>query len=462
VIDPVTTPPGNGAVDRPADSPAATTLAEAARALAAVAFEGRSADAALAQVSASAAQRSAVRAVTLGSLRWYWRLDAIGSTLLAGKPMVPALRALLLVGLHQLEHSRRAPQLTVSAAVDAARLLHQPRATGMVNALLRRFLRERAGLLAQALREPAATGAHPQWLLQALQTAWPAQWPRIIEANNEHPPMTVRVDLSRSSIAGYRAQLAARGLGAQALSWLPTALTLEQPVGVSELPGFDDGWVSVQDAGAQLACALLGVQPGERVLDACAAPGGKTGALLEAVDGKLQLIAVDSDGARVSRITDNLRRLRRQAQLVTADLRGDPKDWSDWSGIGFDRILVDAPCSATGVIRRHPDIKLLRRPGDIAALADTQRRILSGCLTLLRPGGTLLYSTCSVLPAENECVVEAVLAAVQSAGRQVRPRPWPPGVGLPADRVPRSIGMQLLPGNAAQTDGFYYACLTVT
>jgi 16S rRNA (cytosine967-C5)-methyltransferase len=439
--------------------PAATTLAEAARALAAVAFEGRSADAALERASAPAAQRSAVRAVTLGSLRWYWRLEAIGATLIAGKPLAPALRALLLVGLHQLEYSRNAPELTVSAAVDAARLLLQPRATGLVNALLRRFLRERAALLQRSLGEPAAAGAHPQWLLESLQAAWPAQWPGIIEANNEHPPMTLRVDLSRSSIAGYQAQLGARGLSAQALSWLPTALTLEQPVGVSELPGFADGWVSVQDAGAQLACALLAVQPGERVLDACAAPGGKTGALLEAVDGELQLIAVDSDGARLGRIVENLQRLRRQAQLVTADLRQDP---GDWSGPGFDRILVDAPCSATGVIRRHPDIKLLRRPGDIAALVDTQRRILSRCLGLLRPGGTLLYSTCSVLPAENEGVVEAVLAAAQVAGRKVQAMPWPAAVALPADLVRRSIGMQLLPGNAARTDGFYYACLTVT
>ena len=456
--DPVTTPP----VTAPTDSPAATTLAQAARALAAVAFEGRSAEAALARVSVPAAQRSAVRAVTLGSLRWYWRLDAIGSALIAGKPLAPALRALLLVGLHQLEYSRRAPELTVSAAVDAARLLQQPRATGLVNALLRRFLRERAALLQRSLRDPAATGAHPEWLLQALQAAWPTQWPSIIEANNAHPPMTLRVDLSRSSIAGYQAQLAARGLGGHGLSWLPTALTLEQPVAVGELPGFADGWVSVQDAGAQLACALLAVQPGERVLDACAAPGGKTGALLEAVDGGLQLVAVDSDGARVGRIADNLQRLRRQAQLVTADLRDDPGGWSAWSATGFDRILVDAPCSATGVIRRHPDIKLLRRPGDIAALADTQRRILSRCLALLRPGGTLLYSTCSVLPAENECVVEAVLSAAQAAGRKVQPLPWPPGVGLPTDLVARSIGVQLLPGNAAQTDGFYYACLTVT
>jgi 16S rRNA (cytosine967-C5)-methyltransferase len=343
----------------------------------------------------------------------------------------------------------------VSAAVDAARLLLQPRATGLVNALLRRFLREREALLRRALREPAAAGAHPDWLLQALRNAWPAQWPRIIEANNQHPPMSLRVDLSRASIDGYRAQLAARGQQAHALSWLPTALVLEQPVGVGELPGFDLGCVSVQDAGAQLACALLGVRRGDRVLDACAAPGGKTGALLEAVAGELDLTAVDVDGARVERIADNLKRLKRQARLVIADLR---QHAGDWSGALFDRILVDAPCSATGVIRRHPDIKLLRRPGDIAALADTQRRILSQCLALLRPGGTLVYSTCSVLPAENEAVVEALMAADPS----IRPLPWPATVCLPPDLVARPVGMQLLPGNAAQTDGFYYACLTVT
>jgi 16S rRNA (cytosine967-C5)-methyltransferase len=453
-------------------TPAATTLAEAARVLAAVAFEGRSADAALARASGSlpAAQRPAVHAVALGSLRWYWRLKATADTLAAGRPLVPALRALLLVALHQLEYSRNAPELTVSAAVDAARLLLQPRAAGLVNALLRRFLRERDALLARALREPAAAGAHPDWLLQALRAAWPAQWPRIIQANNEHPPMSLRVDLSRSSIAGYQAQLAARGLAAQALSWLPTALVLDQPVGVIELPDFDHGCVSVQDAGAQLACALLGVRRGERVLDACAAPGGKTGALLEAVDGELELTAVDIDGARVERIADNLRRLRRKAQLVTADLRQPDlrqpdlrrsalqQRTGDWSSAPFDRILVDAPCSATGVIRRHPDIKLLRRPEDIAALAATQRQILSRCLALLKPGGTLVYSTCSVLPAENEAVVEALMAADPG----IRALPWPAAVSLPPELVPRPVGMQLLPGNAAQTDGFYYACLTVT
>jgi 16S rRNA (cytosine967-C5)-methyltransferase len=442
-------------VNGPVSNPAATVLAEAANALAAVAYSGRSAEDALGRGSAPVAQRSAVRAVTLGSLRWYWRLDAIAAALIAGKPLAPALRALLLVALHQLEYSRNAPELMVSAAVDAARLLQQPRATGLINALLRRFLRERAALLAHALPGAAEASAHPAWLLQALRVSWPAHWQQIVAANNEHPPMSLRVDLSRIARERYQDQLAASGLSARALPWLSTALVLEQPVAVSALPGFAAGLVSVQDAGAQLACALLAVRAGERVLDACAAPGGKTGALLEAVDGDIALTAVDIDASRVQRIADNLRRLRREAQLVTADLREDPS-W--WSGEGFDRILVDAPCSATGVIRRHPDIKLLRRPDDVAALAATQRQILAQCLKLLKPGGRLLYSTCSVLPDENECIVQAALAAAPRA----RSLPLADGVTLPPDCLGRSVGMQLLPGNAALTDGFYYACLTVT
>jgi 16S rRNA (cytosine967-C5)-methyltransferase len=224
---------------------------------------------------------------------------------------------------------------------------------------------------------------------------------------------------------------------------------------VDQLPGFAAGAVSVQDAGAQLACALLAVSAGDRVLDACAAPGGKTGALLEAAAGDIDLTAVDIDPARVERIAANLKRLGRTAHLVTADLREEPA-WCPEQR--FDRILVDAPCSATGVIRRHPDIKLLRRPADVAALAVTQRRILERCLQLLKPGGRLLYSTCSVLPAENERIVEAVLAAVPEARVLALPDELLP----PPDWLPRSIGAQLLPGNAAQTDGFYYACLTVT
>jgi 16S rRNA (cytosine967-C5)-methyltransferase len=438
---------------RPAGA-GATVLAAAASALAAVAFAGRSADDALAASGARAELRPAIRAVTLGSLRWYWRLQALVAILSAGKPLAPTLRALLLVALHQLEYSRNAPEVTVSSAVDAARLLRQSRAAGLINALLRRFLRERAALLAQLLTDSTASSAHPPWLLQLLRASWPEHWQQIVAANNEHPPMSLRLDLSRIKREDYLAQLAAVGMGAHALPWLATALVLERPVAVSELPGFVDGLVSVQDAGAQVACALLAVSAGQRVLDACAAPGGKTGALLEAAGADIDLTAVDIDAARMQRIADNLKRLGRTAHLVTADLTDEPL-WCAQQR--FDSILVDAPCSATGVIRRHPDIKLLRRAADVAALALTQHRILTRCLKLLKPGGRLLYSTCSVLPAENERIVEAVLAAMPEA-RVLAP---PAGV-MPPDGLPRSVGMQLLPGNAAQTDGFYYACLTVT
>jgi 16S rRNA (cytosine967-C5)-methyltransferase len=438
---------------------AAAVLACAARAIAAVAFEGRSSEDAFERASAGAgshaAPRAAVRAITLGSLRWYLQLEPVVARLLQGKALAPVLRALLVAALHQLERSRNPIETTVSSAVDAARVLQQPRAAGMINALLRRYLREREALLAAVLQDRCAHSAHPVWMLKASQEAFPEQWQRIIEADNAHPPMALRLDLSRTTRADYIDVLRQRGLGAQTLSWLATALVLETPVSVAQLPGFDDGLVSVQDAGAQLAGVLLAPQPGERVLDACAAPGGKSGALLEAANGPIELTAIDIDAARVELIAQNLQRLRRHARLIAADL-GSDLSW--WDGVAFDRILLDAPCSSLGVIRRHPDIKLLRRPGDIAAFAATQRRLLGRCLELLRPGGRLLYCTCSWLPAENEQVVEAVLGANPRARALGLEGALPP----PAPWQERSVGVQLLPGATADTDGFYYACLTVT
>ncbi|MGH8231830.1 MAG: transcription antitermination factor NusB, partial [Steroidobacteraceae bacterium] len=323
----------------------AATLAAAARAVAGVASAGRSADDALIRATAAGAQTAAIRAITLGCLRWYGRLAAITKALLAGRRVAPELHALLLVALHQLEYARTAPELTVSEAVDAARMLRQPRAAGLINALLRRFLRQRAVLLPDALADPAAASAHPAWLLRALQDAWPEQWPQIVAANNEHPPMTLRLDRARISTADYLVQLDRQGLSAQPLDWLPGALILQPPVAVDKLPGFAEGLVSVQDAGAQFAAALLQVQPGERVLDACAAPGGKTGALLEASAGRIELIALDIDAARLVRVEENLARLGRrgQAKLIQADLTEEPS-W--WDRLPFDRILLDAVCSS--------------------------------------------------------------------------------------------------------------------
>jgi 16S rRNA (cytosine967-C5)-methyltransferase len=267
--------------------------------------------------------------------------------------------------------------------------------------------------------------------------------------------MSLRVNLLRTTRDSYLAHLAQAGLAAHALSWSPTALMLEQPVSVADLPGFAQGEISVQDAGAQLASALLGVCPGERVLDACAAPGGKTGAILESAVGPIDLTAVDVAEVRTRLIAENLQRLGLSARIVTADLR-ETASW--WDGQQFDRILLDAPCSATGVIRRHPDIKLLRREQDVVGFVATQQHLLERCLGLLKPGGTLLYSTCSLLPQENERLVYSVLQGATRA----RLLPLPAEVALPPQTQLRETGIQLLPQDAASTDGFYYACLTVT
>ncbi len=437
--------------------PAAQVLAASARALAGVVV-GQSADAALVETAGGSRLGAAVRAVTLGTLRWYPRLAALVNQLRERRTLHPTLHALLAAALFQLEYSRNPPEAAVSSAVDATRLLGQPRAAGLVNALLRRFRRERETLLAQLPAGSAAALAHPPWLLQALQADWPHDWPAIVAANNAQAPMALRVDLSRKTREAAVVALAARNISALAPERFPAALVLEHPVAVGELPGFSEGWLSVQDAGAQLAARLLQVRPGERVLDGCAAPGGKTGALLEAAGDALDLTALDIDAARLARVAENLERLGRSAQLLCADL-ADPAAW--WDGTPFDAILLDAPCSSVGVIRRHPDIKLLRRAADIPALAQLQIRLLTACFGLLSPGGRLLYSTCSVLRAENDAVIGELLAAHPQV-RARDPLELIETLQLAGAARPCAHGIQLLPGGEAGTDGFYYACLTVT
>jgi 16S rRNA (cytosine967-C5)-methyltransferase len=436
-------------------APGAVALAEAARAIAAVTSAGQSADKALAAFQSSP-DRAAIRAITLGSLRWYLRLAPAIETLIdrPGK-VTPDIRALLVASAHQIEYSRNPPELTVHLAVDAARLLERPAATGLVNAVLRRFVVQKDAILARIDSDPGRRDAYPAWLVEAIRGAWPEQFRMILEAGNGHPPLVLRVDLNRTSVQQYLAELAAAGAAAQALPWAPAAVELERAIGVAQLPGFMDGVVSVQDAGAQLAAVLLDARPGMRVLDACAAPGGKTGHLLEHTAGLAELVAVDIDAARSARIADNLQRLSRTATLVVADIR-HPESF--WDGRPFDRILVDAPCSSSGVIRRHPDIKLLRRQKDIAKMARVQLEILRACFGLLGAGGRLLYATCSVLPAENEAVVAQFLEAEPGA----RPGPMPPLEELPPGAQRRVAGVQLLPGAQAGTDGFYYACLEKT
>jgi len=436
-------------------APGAPALAGAARVVAAVALQGRSADAALAAQDL-AAERSQVRAIALGTLRWYLRLaPAVDSLLTRPAGLAPAIRALLIASAHQVEYSRNVPEQTVDAAVDAARLLAGERATALVNAVLRRYVAGHAALLARLDADPAVRTAHPAWLIEALRLAWGERAAGILDANNAHPPMTLRVDLSRGTRAAYRLRLLDAGIESQEIQWCDSALTLNHPVPVERLPGFMEGLASVQDAGAQLAAALLAPEPGMRVLDACAAPGGKTGHLLERLGPGADLTAVDVEASRVERLRENLARLRREAHVSVADVR-EPAGF--WDGRPFERILVDAPCSSTGVIRRHPDIKLLRRPGDLPALAAGQLAILSAAARMLAPGGRLLYGTCSVLPGENEAVVARVLEAHPELTVAKMPR----AASIAPGALDRSPGIQLLPGAEAGTDGFYYACLEKT
>jgi 16S rRNA (cytosine967-C5)-methyltransferase len=390
--------------------------------------------------------RGLLQQLCYGTLRDGPRLQGILDQML-DKPLRSRdgdVRALLLCGLYQLESTRIPDHAAVSATVAATRDLGKTWARGMTNALLRRYQREGPQLLA-ALDE-AARHRHPEWLYQALHTQWPEQAHGIIAANNTQPPMTLRVNAARVSREGYQGRLVAVGIKARTGNLSPQALQLEQPRDVHQLPGFEDGLASVQDEAAQMAAILLQAKAGDRVLDACAAPGGKACHILELQPRLGGLVALDSDSQRLDRVRENLERLSLQALLVCADAASPPPELTPES---FDRILVDAPCSATGVIRRHPDIKLLRREGDIALLAATQLRILQGVWPLLRPGGTLLYATCSVLAQENDHVIEAFMAGQEDACPTSLKVPW---------GQPTATGRQLLP-TVEGPDGLFYALI---
>lgn len=437
----------------PRYAPGAETLARAALVIAQVALAGKSADEALLAADGRE-DRAAVRAITLGTLRWYLRLAPAMAQLLTRAPeeMPNELRALLVAACHQVEYSRSPPEVSVHLAVDAARVLELGHAAGFVNAVLRRFVARRAELLADVDAEIALRHAHPVWFTRSLAASWPDDFEQVLAANNLHPPMTLRVAKDRSSVADYLRELAAAGRPARSLDWSDSAIVLEYPTAVTALPGFAEGRVSIQDAGAQLAARLLDLKPGQRVLDACAAPGGKTGHILELEPRLGSLLAVDSDAERLALVSSTLERLQREAKVRAADLT-DPAALADEAP--FDRILLDAPCSSTGVIRRHPDIKLLRRASDIAAFATLQARILDAVFARLAVGGRLVYATCSVLPEENEQVVAAFLAR-QTAARVLG---WPDDLALPPSAQRLGHGVQLLPGPAAPIDGFYYAVL---
>jgi 16S rRNA (cytosine967-C5)-methyltransferase len=330
------------------------------------------------------------------------------------------------------------------------------RATGkrwavpLANAVLRAYQRRQAELEASADAQPMSRYAHPDWLIEMLRADWPQDWQAILTANNERPPFVLRVNARQGEVASYQAALQAEGMQNTTLSVAEQALRLDQPVAVERLPGFADGAVSVQDAAAQLAAQLLDVHAGMRVLDACAAPGGKTSHILERSPELAELVAVEIDPARVPRIEQNLQRLGLSAQIIIGDA-GQPDNW--WDGRQFERILLDAPCSATGVIRRHPDIKLLRRAADLDELTAIQASLLDAVWPLLAPGGMLLYATCSVLRRENEHQIGRFLQRHPDAQEAELQRSWGRKV---------SHGRQIFPGAAGgdmDMDGFYYASL---
>ena len=338
------------------------------------------------------------------------------------------------------------PHAAVQETVNAVRLLGKPAFVKLVNGVLRSYQRQQQALSNQVEEHPQALYAMPDWLLEKLKTDWPEQWTLIAEALLEQPPMTIRVNTARSTVADYVSELSEQGVTVKPVKGVKTALVLDKPVAVEKLPGFFEGRSSVQDAGAQLAAILLQADGQADVLDACAAPGGKTGHMLEQAN-KLRMAAVDIDAGRLAKVEENLQRLGMQAELFVGDA-AEPQ--GDWSKRQYDYILLDVPCSATGVIRRHPDIKLLRRMDDIAHLVKLQRRILSSIWPMLKPGGRLLYATCLMLKQENEMQVEWFLSQQKTA------------LELKADTtvecLKRKHGIQLLPGMTA-SDGFYYALL---
>ena len=400
------------------------------------------------QDKVAAKDRALLQEICYGVLRWYWRLGAIAQRLLR-KPFKAKdtdVSCLILIGLYQMEYLRVPDHAAVSETVAATKALKKPWARGLVNAVLRNFQRDKETILTELDKDLQSRYSHPQWLIQQLQQAYPDDWSSILEANNQRPPMYLRVNARQCDRATYLESLQQAGHQASELAWCNEGLILASAADVESLPGFAEGQFSVQDAAAQLAAGLLNAQPGERILDACAAPGGKTAHVLELQPQLAEMVALDHDAQRLERVEQNLERLGLSATVVCADA-SQADDW--WNGQAFDRIMLDAPCSATGVIRRHPDIKLLRRETDIKPLVELQARILNGLWPLLKPGGMLLYVTCSVLPQENIKQLQYFCAGHENAEHL----PITAGWGME-----QTIGRQVLPGREGM-DGFYYARL---
>ncbi len=415
--------------------------------------KGRSLDRALAdfQGQVSERDRALLRLLSYGTLRSHWHLQAWIDSLMSRplKARDSCINALLAVGLFQLSDTRIPDHAVVSETVEAARHLGRPKLAPLVNAILRRFLRDR--ICDKPPSNEEAEYDHPRWLIESLRADWPDDWQSILAANNDRAPMWLRVNPAHGSAADYVMRLKELEIESELIAGLPQAVRLNEPQPVEILPGFSAGHVSVQDAAAQLAAPWLLADVKGRILDACAAPGGKSSHLLEIGGSGIDLTCVDNDAERLEGIGQNLDRLGLAATISCGDA-SNPGEW--WDKAPFDGILLDAPCSASGVIRRHPDIKHLRRSVDIAVLAKTQLAMLAGLWPTLKPGGRLLYVTCSVLAAENDAVVTPFLADTQDAKESAL---------LQNNNIrdlmrDKACGHQVLPGTAG-LDGFYFACL---
>ena len=430
----------------------AKTRAVAAEVIDDVVTKGHSLDAAIEarEPALPINDRALLRMLAYGVLRNHWRLQEWIAALVSRpfRARDSVANALLAVGLYQLTDTRVPDHAAVSQTVEAVRLLRRPKLAGLINACLRRFQRE--DVAARPPRDDESRWNHPGWLIERLRVDWPDDADAILEANNQRAPMWLRASASGPGVSACQTRLADAGVDAEPLDGVPDALRLATPLPVGDLPGFATGDVSIQDAAAQIAGRWLMVDAPRRVLDACAAPGGKGGHLLELGGEGFDLTALDSDKNRLERVRENHARLGLDATIIAGDA-SKPGEW--WNGVPFDAILLDAPCSATGVIRRHPDIKLLRRASDIDDLSARQERILGALWSLLAPGGRLLYVTCSVLAAENDDVARRFLDAHDDAIEDVV---------LPNNNIrdlmrKKACGYQVLPGTA-DMDGFYYAC----
>lgn len=394
------------------------------------------------------ADRKLVQELALGTARWQPRLELLLNKLLA-KPLKAGdkdIEALLYIGLYQLLYMRVPTHAAINETVNCVNNLKKSWAKGLVNAVLRRCQRESEEIFASLAKDPVAFTAHPRWLQKRLKQDWPNDWQVICEANNNHPPMTLRVNTRHITREHYLTLLAEANIQATSCLYSPEGIQLVKPCSVEQLPFFVEGWVSVQDEAAQLAAHSLELKPQQRVLDACCAPGGKTCHILELQPELSEVVAIDAEANRLTRVTENLQRLNLQATLKVADGR-NLTDW--WDNKPFDRILLDAPCSATGVIRRHSDIKLTRQATDITPLAILQQELLNSIWSTLAVGGILVYATCSVLPEENTENIAKFLANHSNARELDIGNQW--GIKQPC-------GRQLLPQINGH-DGFYYAKL---